>query len=134
AGSPQPGGGLLPVLADARRPPLRRDSFDVVVTHFVLDQWCGGELETVVAALAAALRPGGLWIDSDFALPASGPGRRRAVLWLPLLYLFFRRFASIAADRLEDPASLLAGQGLRLEVERLRLGGFVLSRLWRAVE
>lgn len=53
--------GLCWLMADAARPPFRPDSFDLVVTPWLLDVMEAGAPPTL-ARINRLLRPGGLWI------------------------------------------------------------------------
>jgi ubiquinone/menaquinone biosynthesis C-methylase UbiE len=120
------------LLGDLHHLPHLEGQFDVVVTHFVLDQWQGSELARVVAGLARVLRPGGWWIWSDFACPERGLGRWRARCALPMLYFAFRRIAEIEARALECPAPHLRDCGLERCATESFLAGFVTSEAWRS--
>ncbi|MDZ7705052.1 MAG: class I SAM-dependent methyltransferase [Trueperaceae bacterium] len=56
---------------------LARD-YDAVVTLFFLDNFTADTLRQLVPTLAARLRPGGVWLQSDFRLPERGWRRWRA--------------------------------------------------------
>jgi ubiquinone/menaquinone biosynthesis C-methylase UbiE len=120
-------------LLRARLPDLPADPvrYDAVVTPFFLDCFEGAALSRIVETLALRLRPGGLWLVADYALPASGWPRLRARFWLAVLYRFFRAAAGVQARRLEDPAPLLEKAGLRPMAERAFSRGLLRSRCWR---
>jgi ubiquinone/menaquinone biosynthesis C-methylase UbiE len=88
-----------------------RQSYDLLVTHFFLDCFPGGELETVIAKLASAAEPGAVWLIADFTIPRKRFARAHARLWLRMMYMFFRVTAGIAANKLVDPAPYLTGRG-----------------------
>ena len=54
--------GLVPWLADALALPFATGSFDVVVTHWFVDQ-IGRDPATVASVVHRLLRPGGVWIN-----------------------------------------------------------------------
>jgi hypothetical protein len=54
--------GLVPLLADALRPPLPPAGLDAVLTPWFIDA-VQAELRETVAALGRALAPGGVWIN-----------------------------------------------------------------------
>jgi len=116
---------------DIRVVDLEEAAFDVLVTLFVLDVFDEGELAALVPRLAAALRPGGVWLLADFAVPAGGLARRRAQLWLWLLYRFFGLMTVMSARELVPPDPLLARAGLVAGVERVFEGGLLRSLVFR---
>jgi len=85
------------------------ETFDVVITFFVLDCIPGPELDGALRALRQALRPGGRWLLADFR-----PARRgwRHVL-LVLMYAFFRLTTGLRATELADLRVRLTRLGLR---------------------
>lgn len=92
------------------------DAFDAVVGLFVFDQFERRTLETVLPALVRGLRPGGLWLHADFAVPGSGWRRWRSLAWLTLLYGAFGMVTDMEARRLVPVGPLLEQAGL----ERVR--------------
>ena len=89
---------------------LRPDeTFDALITFFVLDCVALPELPAALNALAAARRPGSPWLLADFR-PARH-GWRRALLWL--MYSFFRLTTGLRARTLPHLEAELAARGLR---------------------
>jgi ubiquinone/menaquinone biosynthesis C-methylase UbiE len=88
-----------------------RKSYDLLVTHFVLDCFPGRELQAIIAKLASAAEPGAVWLIADFTTPRKRFARAHGRLWLRMMYTFFRTTAGIAANELVDPAPCLAGRG-----------------------
>jgi tRNA (cmo5U34)-methyltransferase len=85
------------------------ETFDVVITFFVLDCIAAADFAPAVSRLYTALRPGGHWLVADF----SQPRRWWQRLLLRLMYWFFRYTAGLTASRL--PAYLPALQALGLK-------------------
>lgn len=104
--------------------------FDLIVTHFVLDCFRPEELAAVLGKLAAAAAPGARWLVSDFRVPAAGPAKWLARGVLHFLYAFFRRVASVPADRLTPPDERLRHAGFELRERRLHRWGLLHSDLW----
>jgi hypothetical protein len=104
--------------------------FDAIATHFFLDCFEGAELETVVAALAAAGRPSCRWLVTDFAVPARGWSRGRALAIHGLMYAFFRRITKIGARRLIEPDPMLERHGFKLRHRRTTEWGLLRSDIW----
>jgi len=93
---------------DALRPD---ETFDVILTPFLLDLFPEQRLRHLMDRLHAALAPGGLWLFSDF-----WPVRSPAPLWQRLLlkamYTFFGQLSGVQATSLPD---------FRLHFDRLQL-------------
>ena len=62
---------------------------DVVLLSYLLSALADDEIDTVLAAAQACLRPGGLLLVHDFMLDDPGPGPAFAALWF-LQYLAYR--------------------------------------------
>ena len=84
------------------------ETFDAVLTFFVLDCIAAPDLPHALHRLHAALRPGGRWLLADFR-PA-----RRGWRWLMLaaMFWFFRLTTRLRARELPDLAAALAARGL----------------------
>ena len=84
------------------------ESFDALITFFVLDCIALPDLAGALAQLRAAQRPEAPWLLADFR-----PARRgwRRVL-LALMYTFFRLSTGLRARVLPDLPAALAGLGL----------------------
>ncbi len=89
--------------------PSRR--YDAVVTCFFLDCFTAENAAALITRIEESLQPGALWVWADFALPAAGPARWRARLWVGLLYFCFRRGTGLHARRLPPVESRLAAGG-----------------------
>ncbi len=109
----------------------RGTHFDAVVTLFFLDCFQGEELERLVERLARLLRPGGLWVYGDFAIPRSFALRSLASAWIGLLYRVFGFLTDIRAERLEDPEPALRRQRLALLTQQWYRAGLLRTALWR---
>jgi ubiquinone/menaquinone biosynthesis C-methylase UbiE len=95
------------------------ESFDAVVTFFVLDCIAADEIGPALAQLRAALRPGAPWLLADFRPAQSG---WRWVL-LRLMYTFFRLTTGLRAQELPALHPLLARLGLHASHRRTAFGG-----------
>jgi ubiquinone/menaquinone biosynthesis C-methylase UbiE len=118
-------------IADARTVELPGVCYDLIVTNFFLDCFPTEQLEPLIAKLARSLTPGGRWLVGDFALPHGRVACVAAHVLLAVMYAFFNLTTRIPAWRLVDPRPFLRAQGLTLEREELRLGGFLSASLWR---
>lgn len=88
---------------------LPGESFDAVITFFVLDCIAPVEIPGALARLRAALRPGAPWLLADFR-PARR-GWRRALL--AAMYWFFRLTTGLRAQELTRLRPALARVGMR---------------------
>jgi ubiquinone/menaquinone biosynthesis C-methylase UbiE len=109
-----------------------RKSYDLLVTHFFLDCFSGGELQAIIAKLASAAEPGAVWLVADFTIPRKRFARAHARLWLRMMYTFFRATAGIAAKELVDPIPYLDGYGFTPASENLSRGKMLRSDVYVA--
>jgi len=97
------------------------ESFDAVITFFVLDCIAAPDLAAALARLRAALRPGAPWLLADFR-PALH-GWRRGLL--ALMYNFFRLTTGLRARELPALHPALTGLGLRAGGAEIFFGGAI---------
>jgi SAM-dependent methyltransferase len=102
---------------------------DLIATHFFLDCLTQDEVDALCLRLAGRLAPGGLWVVSDFRIPA-GPMHWPARLYVGMLYRVFGLLTGITVRRLPDFASALTAAGLTRMGVRYRLFGLLTSELW----
>jgi SAM-dependent methyltransferase len=105
--------------------------YDAIVTHFFLDCLSTDDIEKLVAQLKPHLSPGGLWINSDFAVPARGWMRLPSLFIVRALYAAFFLLAGLRIQKLPDDVSALASAGLTLEHRDTLAGGLLKSEVWR---
>ncbi len=103
---------------------------DLVITHFLLDCFTQAEVDTLARRLAARLRPGTLWLLSDFGQPEKLWQRPFAALYVRALYCAFRLTTGLRVQRLPDPQSALTAAGFALRRQAVRLGGLLYTELW----
>jgi ubiquinone/menaquinone biosynthesis C-methylase UbiE len=116
---------------DARLVDFGAAEYDGVVTCFFLDCFPEAEAHVLVERLARALKPGGVWLVSDFAIPPYGWRRWHAAVWIWTMYRFFRITTGLQTAWLPRIERLLASAGLtRVEREEER-AGMMVSELWR---
>lgn len=104
--------------------------YDLIVSHFFLDCLTSGEVASLVQRLAASVAPGALWVVSDFAVPRTRFGLLIARPLVSALYFAFRRLTGLQIRALPDHSQALAAGGWRLQSERKRLNGLLVSQLW----
>jgi SAM-dependent methyltransferase len=105
--------------------------YDVVITHFFLDCFSNLEVEQLIGRILPCLSPSGLWINSDFAIPARGWMRWPSRAIIRSLYVAFFLLAGLRTQRLPDDASALESAGLLLEDREALAGGLLKSEVWR---
>ena len=128
------GRSVRTVHADVRdhRPPA--GSFDVVAAMFLLDQFTCRERSAFLPSYVRSLRPGGLWLHADFAIPDAGWRRVRARMWLDVLYRFFGATTGMSVSTLEPITPSLRIAGLTPMARRTWSHGFVEAIAFRAGE
>ncbi len=104
---------------------------DLVATHFFLDCLTQAEVDALALRVAGGLVPGGLWVVSDFRIPA-GVMRWPARLYVGMLYRVFGFLTGLHVRRLPDHVAALTAAGLTRIGLRRRLFGVLTSELWRA--
>ena len=103
--------------------------YDLIVAHFFLDCFAQPAVESLTRLLTPHLRAGGLWLVSDFRLPA-GAMRFPARLLVRSLYLAFRVLSGLRTNRLPDYAFAFGQMGLKQVGQHLSLAGMLTSEIW----
>jgi SAM-dependent methyltransferase len=119
------------VQQDARTFEVAPGSIDAVVTQFFLDCFTAAETATLVRRLAEAVRPGGLWLYTDFDVPARGSGRWLAHGVIKVLYWFFRWHTGISGAALPPAEVDIRRNGFAAVAERAFAFGMVRSVVYR---
>ncbi|HWB29541.1 MAG TPA: class I SAM-dependent methyltransferase [Vicinamibacterales bacterium] len=120
--------------ADVRRAVWPDAGYDAVVTMFVLDCFTPRDVEAIVVALARGVRPDGVWLFADFAIPERGWRRAHAGLVVGLLYAFFRWTTGIEARALPPSEAAIAAQGFSRAERRDYRGGLIRSVRFRRAQ
>lgn len=113
--------------ADIRTFVAGDDTWDAVLTMFVLDCLTTDEVRDVTERLSRALTPGGLWLFADFVLPPRGWRRVRARVWIGLLYRFFRWRTGLRVSQLPPSEPLIEQAGMAPVAVREYQAGLVKS-------
>ena len=79
---------------------LPNTHFDFVTTLFFLDNFDDATVRRCMDHIRPALTEDAHWLVSDFYIPASRCLRWRAIIWLKVLYQFFRLTTEIDTDTL----------------------------------
>lgn len=117
--------------ADLRNWQPQNASYDLVVTHFLLDCFSTEEVTQVITRLLPLLQSGSIWIVSDFALPQRGLQRALANLLIGFLYRVFGLLTGLQIRQLPDYATPLKASGFQLTMAQTRLFGILRSELWQ---
>jgi SAM-dependent methyltransferase len=118
-------------LADARLWDSAGTRYDLIVTHFFLDCLTTKEVNSFANRLRPCVTPEALWVVSEFAVPRSLFGWLVAFPVVTGLYLAFDLLTGVAVHHLPDHRKALANAGFTLVEERKRLGGLLVSQLWK---
>ncbi|ODS84456.1 MAG: hypothetical protein ABS46_03500 [Cytophagaceae bacterium SCN 52-12] len=102
--------------------------FDVVITAFFFDLFPQHEAGSLFSLINARLRPGGLWLYTDFQL-AGGSLWWQAPL-LKMMYFFFRQVSEVKASFLPDMAGCWKNR-YRLLAGRSFYGRFIIAQAWQ---
>ena len=101
--------------------------FDAVITNFFLDLFPDSKVTRICAQLAARLRPGGVWVASDFV---DGKKAWQRIL-LALMYRFFQRTSHVEARQLPVWGDALQEAGMEEISSAFFYRGFIKSVLYR---
>jgi ubiquinone/menaquinone biosynthesis C-methylase UbiE len=106
-------------------------SYDLLVTHFLLDCFRRGEVRAIVEKLSGAASSGSIWLLADFSVPETPLRRVHALMWLRAMNLFFRCVTGVpATNELVDPSPYLETAGFACVGRLLSRAGMIKSELW----
>ena len=100
--------------------------FDVVMTPFLFDNFTEEHLPGAFDHINGALKPGGLWLYTDFQLT----GRWWQYLLLKSMLLFFKVLCAVESWRLPDVAKQFGNLGYTAVEEKSFFKDFVVSRVY----
>ena len=104
---------------------------DLIVTHFFLDCLTTDEVATLALRLHRLVEEDTLWLISEFAIPSRGWMRPIAATLVATLYRAFRLLTGLGPQRLPDYSAALVRAGWQRTEHHPRLGGLLVSELWR---
>jgi SAM-dependent methyltransferase len=111
--------------------PLR--SYDLVAAHFFLDCLSQTQLQSLIARLVTHIKPGGLFVLSEFRIPGGAMALPSRFI-VRMLYLAFRLLTGLPTRRLPDHATALNSAGFTRNYRHLSLCGLLTSELWQLRE
>ena len=107
-------------------------SFDLVTTPFFLDCFTQSQLSLLIPALANVCKPDAFWLLTDFQIPATKGWQQARAKWIHwLMYLFFGKVTSIAAEKWIDPDGYLSAAGFELLSRKESDSGLIRSDVWQ---
>jgi len=106
-----------------------KETVDLIATHFFLDCLTQDEVDTLTQRLVTSLKPGGLWVVSDFRIPA-GLMHLPARLCVGVLYRIFGLLTGLQVRHLPDINGALSKAGLTRIGLHHWLFGLLTSELW----
>jgi SAM-dependent methyltransferase len=104
---------------------------DAIVTHFFLDCFAENDARRLIRNLATALRPGGIWLIGEFAIPRKGWRRLHAQIWIGTMYRFFGITTRLRTKALPPIEDLMREAGMERIARRDRRAGLIVSEIWR---
>ena len=117
-------------LQDAVQSDFPNARYAGVVTHFFLDCLTEAQAVNLIHRIAAVLEPGGIWLVSEFSIPPEGWRRWHAMIWVELMYWFFRTAVELPSKSLPPFEDILLNAGMRrVEREEERFG-LICSTVW----
>jgi ubiquinone/menaquinone biosynthesis C-methylase UbiE len=103
--------------------------FDVVQTAFLFDNFSKSRIRQVFLKLDQLLKPGGLWLLSDFNYnPNKSPLWQR--LLLKTMYLFFRILSNVEAKSLSDVMPCFEAGKYQLITQEQYYRNFIQSKIF----
>jgi ubiquinone/menaquinone biosynthesis C-methylase UbiE len=102
-------------------------NFDVVITPFLFDNFTEETTGKVFNHLHKLLKPGGLWLNTDFQLT----GKWWQGVLLTSMFLFFKMLCNIEASKLPDVEKQFEEHGYKVVDEKAFFGDFIISRAYR---
>lgn len=105
--------------------------YDRVVTHFFLDCFSESEIAQLAKKVNDTCTADCIWVISEFAVPSQRFAAWVGRLLIRVMYWFFRWTAALSQSRLPRYAAVLEEYGFERHAQKRRLGGFVVSELWK---
>lgn len=102
------------------------ETFDVVLTAFLFDNFSASAAIEVFEQLHQQLKTGAIWLFTDFYY-AKQTGRFWQGWLLKMMYFFFRRISEVEADELVNMEPLFAKKGYTLLQTQLTYQRFIKS-------
>ncbi|MDB5152152.1 MAG: class SAM-dependent methyltransferase [Mucilaginibacter sp.] len=104
-----------------------QNGYDVVITPFLFDNFTEQTLQKVFSHIHNSLKPGGLWLNTDFRLT----GKWWQALLLRSMFIFFRIICRIEATRLPDIEKRFEQHLYKVISQKSFFGDFILSTAYK---
>ena len=101
--------------------------FDVVITPFLFDNFTEHTLQKVFSHIHQSLKPGGLWLNTDFRLT----GKWWQKILLQSMILFFRIICKIESTKLPDIEKNFQNHQYKITDQKTFFGEFILSTAYQ---
>jgi len=106
------------------------DSYDVIITPFLLDSFTEETLEKAFAHMHQQLKPKGLWLFTDFQLT----GKLWQKLMLKSMYFFFRLLCGIETTSLPKIDHQFYKRGYKILFTKTFYGEFIVSTKYQKLQ
>jgi ubiquinone/menaquinone biosynthesis C-methylase UbiE len=104
--------------------------FDVVQTAFLFDNFSKARIEQVFGKLDGLMKPGGLWLFTDFRYE-----KENEIVWqamiLKIMYLFFRTLSNVEAASLSDMMPYFQAKSYHLIAQEHFYRNFIQSNVFQ---
>lgn len=121
------GNNKVTFMIDAVEQVTLNTDYDVVITGFLFDNYDDADLPLTFAHIHAALKPGGLWLNTDFQLT----GKWWQPLLLKTMYTFFRMFSPIPVQQLPDVSKVFSLYRYKGIASATFYSDFILTRAFK---
>jgi ubiquinone/menaquinone biosynthesis C-methylase UbiE len=101
--------------------------FDVIITPFLFDNFTEQTLQKVFRHLHLLLKPGGLWLNTDFQLT----GKWWQNVLLKTMFAFFKLLCNIEASVLPDIEKQFTQNNYSVVAQKTFFGDFITSKTYR---
>lgn len=106
------------------------DTYELIVTNFMLDCLTAPQIDRAVLQLSQAATSEANWLIADFEIAPRGPAKWRTRAITGLLYTFFRIVTRIPASSLHPPDAALERAGFSRWKRRTWEWGLLKSEWW----
>jgi ubiquinone/menaquinone biosynthesis C-methylase UbiE len=121
------GANEIDFINDAIENVALQNDYNVVITPFLFDNFTEKNFQQIFAHIHQALKPGGLWLNTDFR----PPGKWRQRVLLRSMFLFFRLICGIEAKKLPGIQAAFDKYGYSVIEQKSFFGEFILSAVYR---
>ena len=100
---------------------------DVIITPFLFDNFTGKQLAGIFDHIHHLLKPGGLWLNTDFQLT----GKWWHYILLKSMLLFFKVLCGVESWRLPDVTGTFYKYGYQLHEAKTFYSDFIITSMYR---